>query len=241
MDPGRPPDPDAARRPRPVAGRGRLASVVRQRQGPDGHQHRRRRLWRCAGVQPRPGRPGPQLAPAVRRAGIQPVLRQDGNHRPHHPQGRGRRGRRARPGVGKHHLRHQAVLAVAQPHLHRRRPVLGRRDGRRRGSHDVRTHPVGPLRRGRVALHRQPGPDPGRASRRPFQVRRSLQPARLSGVERLAGVDHQGRRQPGLQDPAPGAAGRGHQRLRRPGPPAPAGLAGPEARDLDLQRDRRLL
>ena len=44
--------------------------------------------------------------------------------------------------------------------------------------------------------------------------------------------------QPGLQDPAAGAAGVGHQRLRRPGPPAAAGQPRPDAGNLDLDRVR---
>jgi len=95
-------------------------------------------------------------------------------------------------------VRHQAAGPMGQSPDDRRRPALGRRDGRRRGAGSLLLHPEGAVPRRRMALHRQPGPDRRRPLRRPQRVRRPDQPARLPGVDGVAPLDLQGRRQQGL-------------------------------------------
>ena len=94
--------------------------------------------------------------------------------------------------------------------------------------------PVGAVRRERVAHRGRPGADPGRALRPQRAVRRQVEPARLPGLERHAGVDFQGRREQGLQDAGHQPDDRRHHRPGRAGHPAAAGQFATASRNQHL-------
>ena len=171
----------------------------------------------------------------------QPGVRHHRDYRPdqsHERAASADRRRQARPGIRQLGLRHQVDHAVVQraPQPHHGRPVARAEVQGHPGLGPAESEPVpvGAVRRERVAHRGRPGADPGRALRPQRAVRRQVEPARLPGLERHAGVDFQGRREQGLQDAGHQPDDRRHHRPGRAGHPAAAGQFATASRNQHL-------